>query len=258
MIRLSTITLMIAAICGLCMAIGPATATTWDATAEFSLTTNGGTNVWSYGYCDEGQLNSNAFTAYTVSRTFAGVLPSWSMDNNDGLSKGAIWKNPTADVLYCPWPAVFAGNQLGYHSGVADRARPTIRWTAPETGWMLVEAMVSGADYADVTSTEGHIRHNGVVLWSDNVNGYGGTPPGYGDAFVDPFEGAKHTIYYSGTIFVNAGDVIDLVGGAQIDIPGDSTRLAYSITTVPEPSSLVAVFTALVGFGGLAIRRRKP
>ncbi len=258
MSRLSTTTLIIAAICGLCMAIGPAAATTWDAAGNFA--TNGGTSAFSYGYVDDAQLNSNAFTAYTMYGTF-GPLLSWSMDENTGaLSKGGLWWNPSPDPVAMSHPATFLGNQLGYHTGVADLARPTVRWTAPTTGWVLVEAMVAGADWADVTSTEGHIRHNGLVLWSDNVNGYAGGVPGYPDAFVHPnIPGAKHTINYSGTIFVNAGDVIDLVGGAQGAIPGDSTRLAYTITAVvPEPSSLVAMFTALAGFGGLAFRRRRP
>ncbi len=200
--------------------------TTWDAAADFSLTINGSPSVWSYGYCNDNELEGAAFTAYTTAGTFGGVLSEWSMDTDDSLSKGAIWKNPTADVLSCSWPARYAGYQLGYHSGVADLARPTIRWTAPEAGSVLVTATVSGADYIDVTSTEGHIRHNGTVLWGGNVNGYGGDPPDYANAF-----GASPSIAYSGVIEVADGDTIDLVGGSQGAVPGDSTRWSFVITT---------------------------
>lgn len=91
---------------------------------------------------------------------------------------------------------------------------------------MLVTATVSGADYADVTSTEGHVRHNGIVLWSDNVNGYAGTPPDYADAF-----GASPSVAYFGVIQVTAGDTIDLVGGSQGAVPGDTTRWSFVIST---------------------------
>lgn len=229
--------LLLIAVCLLIAA--PAFATTWDAAADFSLTTNPG-GAWSYGFSD-----SLGSTMTLFSNLDYAIMPgggvAWDMSPELNAWSGFVVKNlnETATAWY---GLVIPAGGVAFHPGFAGvegglPAKPFLpniaRWTAPVDGIVAV-------DYGFSSPMDGigvHVMQNGSEL----------------------FSGLLSDSSYSGTLLctVAVGDTIDFVASC----PGDDCRNKFAnfsgtITTVPEPSAMIALFSGLIGFGGLALRRR--
>ena len=72
-----------------------------------------------------------------------------------------------------------------------------IRWTAPASGNYQVQAVFWGDDFVGPTTTDVHVLHNGLGLYTGNVDGFG---PSSDQSFTT-------------TISVASGDTIDFAVG---------------------------------------------
>lgn len=218
----------------------PAFASTWDAAAEFSLTTNP-LGVWSYGFSDTLGGTMTLFNNLDYAILPGGGV-AWDMSPEPNAWSGFVCKNlnPTATSWYgLEIPAggvAFHPGFVGVENGLP--AKPflpnIVRWTSPVAGQVSVAyGFASPLDGIGV-----HVLQNGSEL----------------------FSGLISNSSFSGTLLCNVaiGDTIDFVASC----PGDDCRAKFvnvsgTITTVPEPSALVATFSGLVGIGGLVLRRRR-
>jgi hypothetical protein len=126
---------------------------------------------------------------------------------------------------------------IGGNSSFIPQNEAAIRWTATNAGTYSVTATFTGAC---TTGTSANVGFNlgGVSQWSDAISTYG------------------QATTYTHTFTVTAGQTFDAVVTGR-----DYVMLDYSITDAPvdtpEPGSMMAMASGLVGLLGFGIRRRK-
>jgi hypothetical protein len=197
--------------------------------ADFSLAGNPN-GPWSYGYS---QTLGGPLIHHATSGSGSGV-DFWNTDISIGLPW--IVRNSTATPINWAGTTVFEPGVLSLHPGPQGEVA-VLRFTVPSAGQYLISADFFGQDYVGPTTTDVHILLNGTSIFDDVVSDYGISHP------------------FSTTLTMAAGSHLDFaVGfGSNQTYLYDSTGLAATITSVPEPSTL-----ALVGLAaGLLYRVRR-
>jgi hypothetical protein len=156
-----------------------------------------------------------------------GGLAGWS-----GGGSGApgdppfIYGNPTASSQFCG-TGLDPTNELDMHPGLADQYA-VVRWTAASSGSVNVNGFFHGLDQQRGTTTDVHILHDSVGIFSGNVVG-------------------TSTVPFNLTLAVLLGDTVDFaVGFGTDDYLYDSTGLSATIKAVPEPGSFILSASGLV------------
>ena len=132
--------------------------------------------------------------------------------------------------------------QLAFHPGPQDEYG-VIRFTAPTAGTFLLSSSFTGLDFAGPTSSDVHVLLDGSVIFNGFVNGFGA---GSGPSFAS-------------RLTLAAGDTVDFaVGyGSNGTYFNDSTGLTATLSSVPEPSSLVLAVVGGMTLAGYAGCRRR-
>ena len=198
-------------------------AQTYDAAAQFSGTDNPD-GVWSYG-CT--QSLGAAFHLYTQQvPIFSGVY-DWRLNSSCGQT------NPPS-VAYNSTNAVLTGGTVSvpahtiwFHPGPEDQ-HSVLRFTAPASGNYQVKAVFWGDDFVGPTTTDVHVLHNGLGLYTGEVTGFG--RPSSDQSFTT-------------TISVTAGDTIDFAVGYGTDggYGFDSTGVSAVITQLALSCQLTGI-----------------
>jgi len=191
----------------------------YDAATDFSITSNPD-GVWSYG-CTE-SLGA-AFQLYTQSIPFTGVGTGvWAWAYNSTCAQGsppALGYNLTNTPI-TEGSFTLPAHEVWFHPGPEDQ-NSVLRFTAPATGNYKIQAVFWGDDFVGPTTTDVHVLHNNLGLYTGEVTGFG---PSSDQSFTT-------------TISVAAGDTIDFAvgygtdGGYGFDATGVSaviTQLALS------------------------------
>jgi len=212
-------------------------ATTFSAANDLSPTNNPN-NAWTYGWSS---ALGSTFSPYIASPKFNYTIDLWT-----DITKTwppFIFHNLTPNIDNSHPTITFEPNQLAFHPGYYGEYS-IVRWTAPETGNFSLQAMFSGLDHIGITTTDVHILHNGELLFSSLINGFG----------------SASTKSFATEGMVEAGDTIDFAIGYGSNQTHwyDSTGLDGTIATspvheVPENSSCLA-FSA---FGAAVQIKRK-
>jgi hypothetical protein len=219
-------------------AVCVADAQVYDAAAQFDPANNP-SGPWSYGG-REG-ADSTAFTPltpYAYPGAPAGMC-FWASDWPGG-NFGGIAKNMTDTTLVYGYynNVITPPGAMTMAPGPGTRGS-VLRWTAPAAGVYSISADFLGTDTQGTTS-DVHVEFNGTSLYSDYINGY---------------QDGKS---YSGVANINAGDILDVfvgngVNGNEIS---DTTRVAFTITVVPEPSTIVLLSVGVISLIAYVWRRQ--
>lgn len=202
----------------------------FDAAADFSATNNPG-GVWSYGWSST--LGSQ-FNLYNEHKKILNDLDFWDTFNSTWNVPNII-HNPTANTITdTPNNITYQPGQLSFHPGW-DGACSLVRWTSPVAGQANIAATFVGLD-SDGTTVDVHVLLNGSSIFDGWINNY------------------AVPMSYSGSVMVNVGDTIDfaVAYGSNYNLLDDTTGLAATITTVPEPATIL-----LLGFGAIILRKKR-
>jgi hypothetical protein len=186
----------------------------YDAAAQFSGTDNPN-GVWSYG-CTE-SLGA-AFQLYTQQIGSISGLYDWSTAPcvPPGLPPSLAYNSTNASVTPVPPGTVtFPAHALSFHPG-PEGQNSVLRFTAPVSGNYQVQAVFWGDDFVGPTTTDVHVLHNGLGLYTSEVDGFG---PSSDQSFTT-------------TVSLAAGDTIDFTVGYGTDgnFYNDSTGVSAVIT----------------------------
>ena len=218
------------------------TAQTYNAAADFSIASNPN-GVWSYG--TTGTTLTGPLTLFTNVKIGIGGIPTWNgwegtqtafTDNYPLVGKNFSATNGAAsDIVLLP-------GQLALHPAPNDAFAVT-RFTAPATASYQLNALFEGREFqggTPATNTDVHILVNGGAIYTGAVVGFG---PSSDQAFAT-------------LLSLNTGDRVDFsVGyGSDSTFLGDTTALAATISTVPEPSTIVF---GVFGLACMLLRRNR-
>jgi hypothetical protein len=208
---------------------------------------------WTYGNAPSVGGVFSANTVHTGSTAWypAGAIDGWCYQDNPYLpGVWSVMSDQAAGVL-----GKFArstGDML-VHPGI-DMPCAVVRWTAPETGVYDVTAAWESLD-GDVAldynhGVDVHLLKNGVSVYDGVTSYYNSTGP---------------AVLGSTILSLTAGDTLDFVTsplGMDATVMGDypygydMTRVSATITSVPEPSTLVLLGTVLAGLSICIWRKR--
>jgi len=200
--------------------IACAAAQTFNAASDFSLINGNPNGVWSYGFsttlAGPPTLDMHTSTTYICTG-----IEAWHTIISS-IPLPAVYHNNTCATLACSTFSL-APRQLAFHPG-PNCEFSIVRFTAPCTGIITINAAFSGQDTHGPDAADVHVLHNGVSLLSGFVNGFG---PGTGPSL-------------STTLAVNSGDTIDFaVGcGSNGTFYFDTTGLDTTITSNFNESSI--------------------
>lgn len=230
------------------IAARPAAAQTYDAAADFSVTSNAN-GVWSYGTEALGSLGTN-FTLFTTqtdstSNPVQGTpIKGWSVPGG-GLPY--VIQNTSSSPQTIPTTAItLAPGQMNMHPGPAGDYS-IIRFTAPTAGAYSLTSVFTGIDNGAGTTTDVHVLDNGLSLFSGEVTGNGAT---------QSFSLASLTLA--------AGDTLDFAVGYGTDGSYGSDSTSPSITikalgtgaaAAPEPGSIALAACGALPLLGMVVKR---
>lgn len=196
----------------------------YNAAADFTLAGNPN-GVWTYGWTTTlgGAFQVDTDTIHNTTFGIDAWVSNQSVDRNPGVGP-----NYTGSDVQ-PGGIVYPADQLLQHPGSAGQDS-VVRWTAPADGIVSLKAVFTGADSSRGTTTDVHVRPNGVSLFDGSVVGFGNT------ASFTPTQ----------SIVVDAGDAIDfVVGYLNGDFSNDSTATDLTVTLTPDSDPQLTVTLTL-------------
>lgn len=217
----------------------PASATTYDAVADFSTVSS--TGVFSYGT----GVTGTSFTPYTnysdPCQSSVVGLGCWQT-TTPVLLVPLVAKNTTGSTFHFG-SVLVPTNVLLVHPGPATDS--IVRFTVPVSSFYNISGFFELLDTTP-SGVNVIIAVPGTVLFSQLLTGPGATFPNTPGELV-PF-GATH-------IFLTAGTIIDYGVNNAGNFFNDSTGLSLTFTSTPEPATWAMM---LIGFGvaGAALRRK--
>jgi hypothetical protein len=235
-------------------------AESWNLFNTFSLASNVN-GPFTYGTAVDPDPNVTAFTGYAFNPfTFAST---WYHPYFDEVSSWSTpIPQPNAENATEPnfWYAPFAGTcnrnvyifQAGKFYMKAFQWNDD-HWALPHDGYRTMVRFIApeAASYT-FTGLFGDM--------SDGPQAYSMTVNGSSSIFNGMLDGANANINQA--VVLNGGDTVDFIIGASPNWYMSGASFCYldldvSSTPVPEPGSMLALGSGLLGLAGFAIRRRK-
>ena len=208
----------------------------YDAAKDFSSTSNP-TGVWSYG---SSSTLGSAFNLDVSSATVAG-LNFWEgpISGVPPLTYPQIFHNGTGSTITYAGTIQMLPGQLALHPGPQDQYS-VIQFTSPAAGTYHLASLFTGIDFRGPTTTDVHVLLDGSAIFNGSVNGFGSGPS------------------FATTLTLKAGDTVDFaVGfGSNGNYLFDSTGITATLSSVPEPSTMVLALVGVLTLAGYARFRR--
>ena len=194
---------------------------------------------WSEVFCWPGQTGTG-YGGYTKKQMDPGYDENdWSAPNyHNGWRQDDEVRQTTSDDL--------AGEQWFVH-----------RWTAPEAGIAVVHMGAYGRNSWQMSGANIVIAKNRVAIKSGWFEGFDGSPNMGQDVRGNGGDAVEVHMVYDDTVSVAVGDVFDIATNHDgRSFMGDVTiEYIVDFTPIPEPGSLAALASGLMGLG-LVLRRK--
>lgn len=234
---LVTMSMCVVAVTATLVAPGIARAeiTQWDAYTDFHTDHNLATDTWQYLYsAQDGGDPAAGYSQFSTYQTGAPGYPVWCNNTEYHF----LGKEST------DYPGVLVAHPYGPPSYVS-----AIGWKSPIAGTVNVSLSVESLFTPPAGSNPG----SGVGYWLFKNQTSGEAPLASG-AIANG--GASGTITVA-NIPVTSGDYLFLQIGPQADNLCDLTGITFTVTTVPEPTTLTLTACGLLGLLAYVWRRRK-
>lgn len=241
----------------------PALATTWDSAANFA--TNGynpyynvGASEGRFTYAETGWDGGENFhwIGYDdnlyVQSAFGG-LTAFSNGSDQAHGTKINLTGTTQNFTYQGTTYAIAPNQVFLVATGNPNWGAGMRWVAPADGTYSISAAFARPTYlsgANQYATDVHVIKNGVSLW---------------DAALSTTTTSQS--YTNNTLTLNKDDILIFNASHWYEFYGSSGTLYWNDATlanitisdapVPEPGSMLALGSGLIGLMGFGIRRRK-
>lgn len=197
-------------------------------TTNLNLGANNPNGVWSYGYSASG---NGAVTLFSGGNYFNDAN-AFGFRINVGDYTPGVWKTNTPN-----WPYAGAtAGMLALHPGsTAATQFAVLRFTALTANTYTMDTKWFTGDKGDVDVYV--TKNSSTILFATKVFGDGGYGP-------SPFTLA-------------AGETLELRIGNSGNYQFDTTPVEFSVSAVPEPTSLACIGGLVAGIGALSRRRRQ-
>lgn len=196
----------------------------YDPATDWSISNGNPNGVWSY-LTGSGDLYTRPGT--DASGDSAG-LQWWKKASGDDPN---LTYNPTAGELVA-YTIHWAPHEIGLGPS-GDPNGTTLRWTAPTAGDWAVDALFTTTQEGNTGGTI-YVTKDGTDVFSHGVGNYGDSSS------------------YSDTLTFAVGEALDF------RVNGDKfVRPEITITSIPEPSTVLLTATGLIGLLAYAWRKRR-
>jgi hypothetical protein len=166
---------------------------------------------WSYGWSASLGAAFSIHTEYLVSPPGYVGLDAWSSGTAGIQLNPGAYVNPGATAVTLSTLTAQPGQFLMHPGPLGQYA--IARWTAPQAGSYVVQAVFTGLDVGP-TTTDVHVQHDGVDVAAGSIN----------------VGGAGNVFQASPSVVVAAGDTIDLaVGYGNNGYNDDSTGVDATV-----------------------------
>ncbi|MBI2843553.1 MAG: carboxypeptidase regulatory-like domain-containing protein [Armatimonadetes bacterium] len=213
--------------------------TSWDFAADFSKVSNPNTaGAWSYGFTTPGV----PFTLYAGIHELPGYANDWfwARDTSGSRGEAGFVNKNFFETGYSTWSlAYWEPGMAGIVPDFPTGGDAVVRWTSPIDGYVTLYARMTGQHDAGTEATVRFVKETGGVrteLYACEVLGFNGSSwQGYVDR-----QGIAPEVFYSTTIPVAVGDIIDVVDtyiGSFKQYLG-AIGLDLKINTASEPGTI--------------------
>ncbi len=213
--------------------VGAASAKVYDAVADFSGSNPSG--AYSYGTGVTG-TDFTPYTNYNLDCLGAGT-GCWQTAT-PVYEVPAVIKNFTGSTINTG-TVVLPNDVLLVHPGPSTDS--IVRFIVPTTGKYVITGSYELLD-TNPSGVNVIIAFDNIVLFTDLLTGPGATHPGT--------PGESVAFSSGGPVLLHAGDFIDYGVNNAGSFFNDSTGLALTITSVPEPAAWALMLVGFAGLGG--------
>jgi hypothetical protein len=230
----------------LVMVTVPSLAATWDLAGDFSLVLNPN-GQWDYGQTAGAMTDIGYDYHYlTTISNMPGWCPVYAGWDKEALLYNNTGVNQTLAPLANGTTATILPGQIVFRNGQNGNMGVKVRWTAPSGGGSYnVSVNFARPTGGDAVVETAVVKNNLTMLLDTELNS--STPVSYSD--VVTLAGGEWVDFYAGPKDVYAS------WWANNDTVVVSATISDAST--PEPGSLIALVTGLVGIASFGIRRRR-
>lgn len=223
---------------------GPLQAETWNVASDFSITNGNPNDRWTYGHVSWSgggpDMSTGQVQAYDEALTADAPVAGLHVWRDTGVSDPNVGYNPTSNSALSGWGITWNPGDFGVGPYIYQASGAS--WTAPASGLYDISASFTKNQSWSAVGVNAYVYHDASQLFSGNT----GTTN-------------LSSVSYNGQVSMLAGERLTFLAGPDITDPSLASyaTLGVTITSVPEPGTVVLLATGLLGLLAYGWRKRK-